>query len=208
MSALILFLLLQLDPYPVTIRQFQAFLRDHSEWRRSEVKRIWADERYLLDWTDDLTPPAGANPAAPVTQVSWFAAQAYCEIQGKTLPTVAEWETAAKADETRRDATGDPAFTARILTAYGRPATHRNAVGGGFRTVDGLYDLHGLVWEWTLDFNSVAPIEADGRFCGAGAGGSDPSDYARFLRDALRGSLKPNHSVTSVGFRCAKRPAS
>ena len=45
--------------------------------------------------------------AVPSTQVSWFAARAYCASLGKRLPTVDEWEYAAAASERRTDATDD-----------------------------------------------------------------------------------------------------
>jgi formylglycine-generating enzyme required for sulfatase activity len=42
-------------------------------------------------------------------------------------------------------------------------------------------------------------------FCGAGAlGAADTSDYAAFMRAALRSSLKANNTTTSLGFRCAR----
>ena len=50
-----------------------------------------------------------------MVQVSWFAASAYCEAQGARLPTWNEWEYAAAADETRRDARKDPVWRERIL---------------------------------------------------------------------------------------------
>ncbi len=56
-----------------------------------------------------------ARPPQPVTQVSWFAASAYCEAQHARLPMWAEWEYVAAADETRRDARGDPVWRERIL---------------------------------------------------------------------------------------------
>jgi formylglycine-generating enzyme required for sulfatase activity len=84
------------------------------------------------------------------------------------------------------------------------------AVGLGARNVYGVADLHGLVWEWTLDFNSslvTGESRADAsldrsRYCGSGAAGaSDFQDYAAFMRYAFRSSLEARYSVGDLGFR-------
>ena len=76
----------------------------------------------------------------------------------------------------------------------------------------GVRGLSGLVWEWVDDFNTAmvtGESRADGGierdlFCGAGAAGAkDTSDYAAFMRQALRSSLKANNTTSSLGFRCA-----
>ena len=87
------------------------------------------------------------------------------------------------------------------------------AVGLGRPNLHGVRDLHGLVWEWVEDFNS-AMVTGESRadsglernlFCGAGAvGAKDTGDYAAFMRQALRSSLKANNTTTSLGFRCAR----
>jgi sulfatase modifying factor 1 len=42
-------------------------------------------------------------------------------------------------------------------------------------------------------------------FCGAGAvGAKETTDYAAFMRQALRSSLKANNTTTALGFRCAR----
>ena len=71
---------------PVTNAEFLAFVRQHPEWRRDRVPTVMAESRYLAHWSGPLTLGAQALPQQPVTQVSWFAADAYCRAQGARLP--------------------------------------------------------------------------------------------------------------------------
>jgi formylglycine-generating enzyme required for sulfatase activity len=203
-----------LDVVPVTNAQFLDFVRASPRWRRSQVKRLFADEAYLRNWAGDLELGDQAPASAPATFVSWFAAKAYAQWRGNRLPTVAEWELAAAASQTRPDAAGDAAFARKILDWYASPRTGTNRlVGVGDTNYWGVQDLHGLVWEWVADFNT-AMVTGDARgdtgldrqlFCGAGAQSArDPSDYAAFMRYGFRSSLKADYCVHNLGFRCAK----
>ena len=93
-----------MDKYPVTNAQYLEFLRKNPDWRKSRIKRLFADDRYLATWESDLDFGQENLANAPVTNVSWFAAKKYCECQGKRLPTMDEWEFVAMADETTIDA--------------------------------------------------------------------------------------------------------
>ena len=199
---------------PVTNAEFAAFVAAHPQWRRDRVPSVFADARYLAHWPADASPAAGAQALQPVTGVSWFAAQAYCEAQGARLPTWLEWEYAAAADETRRDARADPAWRERILAWYSQPS-NRPLPRAGLQAPNayGVQDLHGLVWEWTDDFSALL-VDADNRnqgdadamrFCGAGALSMDDRDnYAVLMRVAMLSSLQAESTTINLGFRCAK----
>lgn len=206
-----------LDRDAITRGQFLDFVRVHVAWRRDSVRAVFADAAYLSDWRGALDAGAREELDRPVRDVSWFAAKAYCAAEGKRLPTVDEWEYAAAASATRRDASDDSAFRARLVTLY---ASRRAAAAAASRTgeanVYGVRGLHDLVWEWTLDFNSVV-IGDDSRSAGSGAdardhhlycasaaiGASDPSNYPAFMRHAVRSGLTPRTALNSLGFRCA-----
>ena len=200
-----------MDVYPVTNGQYLEFVRVHPEWRRSGVKALFADASYLRHWQSDLELGDRAPADSPVVYVSWFAARAYLRAHGRRLPTVDEWEYAAAASETERDASRDAQFLGRLRNWYGRPTEEPvPPVGSTFRNVYGVADLHGLVWEWTLDFNS-ALVTGESRgdaslerslFCGSGAvGAADFENYAAFMRYAFRSSLEARYSVANLGFR-------
>jgi formylglycine-generating enzyme required for sulfatase activity len=200
---------------PVTNREFLAFVRSHPQWRRDRVPTVFADARYLSQWPAPARlEDAGAQSAQPVVNVSWFAAQAYCRAQGARLPTWREWEYAAAADETRRDARQDPAWRERILGWYSRPSDAALPRAGlQAANVYGVQDLHGVVWEWTDDFSSLlvsgdARNQGDGnrmKFCGAGSlAMADRSNYAVLMRVTLLSSLEARDTTSSLGFRCAR----
>ena len=196
---------------PVTEREFGRFVEAHPQWRRDRVPSTFADAGYLQAWRSADGPGDAGAGAQPVTQVSWFAAQAYCEAEGGRLPTWSEWEYAAAADATRRDARADPTWRARILGWYSRPATGPLPKVGGAPNVYGVRDLHGVVWEWVDDFNALL-VDGDSRtgkdpdklkFCGAGAINlQDRENYAVLMRVALLSSLNAADSTGSLGFRC------
>lgn len=199
---------------PVTNAEYLAFVTAQSKWQRSKVSPLFADSSYLGHWAGDLTPGPSAPPDAPVVQVSWFAARAYARWAGRRLPTTAEWEFAAGAGYTRPDGRNDAALNRDLYAWLARPVPAiLPAAGLGRPNFYGARDLHGLVWEWVEDFNTAmvtgesradAGLERD-LFCGAGSvGAKDTTDYAAFMRQALRSSLKANNTTTSLGFRCAR----
>ena len=202
-----------LDIYPVTNSAYLSFVKEYPQWKRSKIKRLFADENYLTTWEADDKFGGQLAPDAPITNISWFAAKKYCACQGKRLPTIDEWEYAAMADENIADARKIATYNQYILEWYETPKSFNNPIGSTFKNYWGIYDLHGLVWEWTFDFNSVLisgesrkDVDKDSNlFCGSAAvGASDLMNYAAFMRYAFRGSMKANYSVRNLGFRCAK----
>lgn len=201
-----------LDKYPVTNESFLDFVRDQEKWQRDKVIRLYADEAYLNHWTSPLDLGT-AKPHAAVTNVSWFAAKAYCEWDGKRLPTLDEWEFVAMAGEDQADARSSEEYNQYILSWYETAKTYLLPVGSGMKNVHGVYDLHGIVWEWTYDFSSVL-LSNESRqggntdnnlFCGSSSiGATDLMNYAAFMRYAFRSSMKARYSSRNLGFRCAK----
>ena len=203
----------RLRSLPVTNAEFLDFVRANPRWQRGRIALLFADSQYLVQWNGPLNlGAAGRNQ--PVTRVSWFAAEAFCESEHARLPTWYEFEFAAAADESRVDARSDPAWRERILDWYARPST--TALPDVGSTADNFYgvrDMHGLIWEWVGDYASLM-ISGDNRdqgdpdllkFCGAGAlSTQDRENYAILMRIALLSSLKAADTTANLGFRCAK----
>lgn len=201
-----------MDVRAVTNDEFLEFVKKNPKWAKSQVPNIYADKGYLKHWKSDFNIGDKYDQIkdSPVTNVSWHAANAYCKWKGKRLPTTDEWEYAGSAPKV-----GNPYPIEKvILEWYSRPTPAViPPVGSAFKNEFGLYDMHGLVWEWTADFNSIV-MGDDSRsnsaikrelFCASGSfGAANKEDYAAFMRFAYRGSLKSNYTVSNLGFRCAK----
>ena len=199
-----------IDREQVTRAQFLAFAHSHPAW------------------LEGIDARAGA-PDRPMTGVTWYAARAYCAAQGKRLPTTAEWEYVAAADEKRRDATRDRKFLQRLVSLYTtRPDARVGGAGEKFRNVYGVKALHGVVWEWTADFDGRSDDHAEqgkhaahgkGSMAGmedgmgehehmlscasAAIGASNAGDYAAFMRYQFRAGLTRSSAQQMLGFRCA-----
>ena len=201
---------------PVTRGEYLEFVRRHPEWMRGSVPTLFADSTYLSDWPASGGGVAGADASRPVTHVSWFAAEAFCEQEGARLPTWNEWELVAAADAGHPDAREDAAWRAQILSWYARPASEALPEVGGPANFYGVRDMHGVVWEWVDDFNALL-VDADSRtgadadrlkFCGAGAIDlKERQNYAILMRVALLSSLRATDGTGSLGFRCARSSA-
>ena len=108
----------------------------------------------------------------PVEKVTFLDAAAYCQkltdqerVKGNLpagyeyrLPTEAEWEYACRAGSTNRFSFGDDTNRAERFawTAENSEAT-THPVGLREPNAWGLYDMHGNVWEWCLDWFAPYP---------------------------------------------------
>lgn len=202
----------QMDASAVTNHEFLDFVKANPQWARSRVSPKLAEQGYLKRWKSDFEIGDASLGTVPVTNVSWFAARAYAKWARKRLPTVSEWEFVANAAMVSPIYAVGLAKRKLILNWYTQPSTnHLRTAGTVNQNAYGVRDLFGQVWEWVEDFSSVI-IPGDpqsgtaGRStCGAGAQGTiDPSDYATFMRFAMRSSLKANYVVDNVGFRCVR----
>jgi formylglycine-generating enzyme required for sulfatase activity len=201
-----------LDERVVTNREFQAFILANPEWSKTRITPDKADTNYLNLWDDDYCPEELLDFC--VINVSQLGTLAFCKWVGKRLPTEAEWEFAAGGPERFKWSLNnefrpeDYVFNRDAGQPRGEtPASHRP---NGY----GLYDMSGLVWEWTQDAYStdfyarsprVNPVNRrgdEGRF--VVRGGSAYFDNPSYLRVHQRGRNAPQACHEDYGFRCAR----
>jgi formylglycine-generating enzyme required for sulfatase activity/tRNA A-37 threonylcarbamoyl transferase component Bud32 len=151
------------------------------------------------DWMSQEPPADRGNH--PVTGVSWHEASAFCAAQGKRLPTLYEWEKAA------RDGMVSPVG---IIMPWGYMSAEvtvkrrANFSGVGTMPVDafpfgispyGVHALAGNVKEWLQNPTPEG-------FAVAGGSWQDPAYVFSEL-----GGLPGETATPAIGFRCARDAA-
>jgi ergothioneine biosynthesis protein EgtB len=94
---------------------------------------LYWEERDGEFWSMTLRGAQPVDPAAPVTHVSYFEADAYATWAGKRLPVEAEWEQAACRAPLRGNFVESGRLRPQPLSEAG----------------PGIKQLYGDVWEWT-----------------------------------------------------------
>jgi len=203
-----------MDRYPVTVAQYTAFLNSggqdeqYSTWMRIPehcgIVRMAPGRYECIPGREDY----------PVVYVSYEGALAYAESCGKSLPTEAEWERAARGEEERIYAWGnepiDPTY-ANYDFHYGGTTVVGSFPRGA--TPEGIFDMTGNVKEYTTSLFESYP-------------GGEPMIYLGmrepFIREnvtrlqVVRGgawtkqegcmaaAYRDAHGSMNLGFRCVR----
>jgi formylglycine-generating enzyme required for sulfatase activity len=135
----------------------------------------------------------------PINCVDFSQATAYCKAQNKRLPTVEEWEFAARGADARVYPWGNDAPSDQVCWSGKDVHTGTCPVGATAKgdTPEGVHDLAGNVFEWTTSKNDAKTDVRDGR------GGSWKDGAPELLRAGRPGAFKITYRCGFLGIRCA-----
>lgn len=151
----------------------------------------------------------------PVETVSWNDAMKFCEKMSQvtkmkvTLPTEAQWEYACRAGSQTRFSFGDNDSGLAEYAWYDANSGGKTyPVGQKKPNKFGLYDMHGNVWEWCLDWyqnsysklnsqNPNGPTNGSYRVLRGGCWISN----ANYCRSTVRSRSLPGNRLIYYGFR-------
>lgn len=156
-------------------------------------------------------PEAAKLPQHPVTQICGDDARAYCKWIGGRLPTLHEWETAARAGAKTRYPWGET-LQPKLTNIWNGKNHLKNTREDGFvltspvRTYPpnawGLHDVIGNVFEYCEGHPSwMTTKDAERRICGRGGSWWCSSDSCDFYNLIDTGSMIRNASLPNQGFR-------
>ncbi|MDC0667310.1 bifunctional serine/threonine-protein kinase/formylglycine-generating enzyme family protein [Nannocystis radixulma] len=232
-----------IDIYEVTTEKYEA-CSDKGDCKRAYRDSFWpqgASKR--ADWDKAKTAYSTLCNAGvaerkqhPINCITWAQADEYCRVQGKRLPSEAEFEFAARGSDGRVYPWGDGAPSPEHLNACGTEcvawrkqkglppvepmyAADDKFVGtapvGSFpggKTENGLFDLVGNVFEWTADrFERYPTTEGEPPPPMPGnnrviRGGAFNSSEPEHTDPALRFPNDADAHTHGIGFRCAGDP--
>lgn len=152
--------------YEVTQKQFEVIVRYGPGPKKRGGKQIWS----LFQCSALPSKVRGEN--LPVESITWNEAGTFCqEVSRRTrhrvhLPTEAQWEHACRAGSKTPFSTGETLDTdhanydGNYIYGNGKQGTyHLQQIPAGSLKPNawGLYDMHGNVWEWCLDWHAPYP---------------------------------------------------
>jgi formylglycine-generating enzyme required for sulfatase activity/dienelactone hydrolase len=175
------------------------FLKDGRTLSFDDAMAIFKDRTGLAGprgWSRQAFPEGQGD--FPVTDVSWYEASAYAAFRGKTLPTLHQWEKAARNGAYNVLVNympwgafypGDAIAERANFASHGPASVGSNPFG---MSPFGVYNTAGNVSEWTLNETSQGHV---------GAGGAWGEPTYMFAEYNIYPGL---HSSERIGFRCAR----
>ncbi len=226
-----------MDKYEVTNAEFAEFIAGGGYDRRElwtsegwQWRTVSHDQNFDPDhprpmyWGTGETPWAtdqySGGADSPVVGVNWYEASAYARWRGRSLPTEAQWEYAARDRNHRIYPWGadwreglcnhgklrSPYYDNADGFAYAAPV---GSFAGGASPL-GLFDLAGNVWEWCKDWYGPYSAQDQTNPVGASAGleravrGGSWYGAELFCRSFHRDKSQPQMRYRQGGFRLVR----
>ena len=218
----------------VTNAEYSKFLNEYGSEKvksgeyagQTMIEESSGSRNWDLKKTGNKWQPVSGYEKHPVIYVTWYGANEFCQYNGGSLPTEAQWEYAAREGGKKvRFGNGKDILDAKEANFDGRKGHKQpysvageyrektTAVGSFAPNALGLYDMSGNVWEWCADW-----YEAD-FYASEKAKKPNPinnrDNYYRLIRGgcwfnnpyncraAYRGRLSPGLRYNYIGFRFA-----
>jgi len=204
----------EMDRDEVSLGEYLAFLHKRSLFPPDELQKlIWhvitihsVSDETLTRW--------------PALYVTWQEAYEFCRANHTRLPTEAEWEKAARGPDGGLFPWGEMAPDAG-LAMFGQHHVHEIPILAAVDSHDagkspyGLHHMAGNIAEWVQDWfgfdyyaympekNPQGPTSGRYKSVRGGSWKSNPI----MLRTATRGGSPPDQRSATIGFRCARSPA-
>lgn len=213
----------QICKFEITNAQYKKFIDAGGYHNRN----YWSTAGWLWLESYVINEPLIVNTNYPVTGISWYEAEAFCLWIGARLPTEAEWEKAARGNNSNYHwpwgYDWDSTKCNNICGTYNHPEappdTFTNTSPVGYFITDqspyGVFDMSGNVSEWVNDWyspsyysvspinNPAGPADFESNWCKVIRGGSFINE-AGDCRSASRNWYYNNYDKNNIGFRAVK----
>jgi formylglycine-generating enzyme required for sulfatase activity len=194
-----------IDKYEVTNKRYKRFID------ATGYKVPWSQDPaaapFIWDWQKRMYPEGKGDD--PVVLVSWEAAKAFAAWAGKSLPSEAQWEKAARGANGNIYPWGTTWADGKANTSESH--VRQTAPVGMFKedvSPYGVYDMGGNVSEWVEEWFAPYPGNpllsyVEREKYKVLRGGS--WDYAHSIATGHhRQYATPQSQMTAIGFRCVK----
>lgn len=203
--------------YEITCAQFAEFLNavgaEHNEVSISGTSDPFTQAKYkdkillsvgnnyqeTVQWINGKWAAPSGKENFPVNYVSWYGADEYARWVGGSLPSEAQWEYACRAGTTTPWSFGDVSVIGDYAWYSGNSGSNYHDVGSKKCNPWKLYDMHGNVGEWCLDY-ATGSTPADY----GSADATDPVNTNRTTSHILRGG---GYGSAAENCRSARRSA-
>lgn len=173
---------------------------------------VFEVSRKQYDLVTGATLSHSSDGRQPVSSKSWNAVKddfivKLCNKTGLVfdLPTEAQWEYACRAGTTTMYSYGDDA-NGEYMWYSGNSGSETHEVGTRKPNGWGLYDMHGNLWEWCLDWYGC--LSSSTEPTGPSSGSERVVRGCSFDSDACASSIRycfyPSYGVYNIGFRLVK----